>query len=221
MSEGPYDPLSGMPRRHPESVERPDYQDVLDKAEELFEAEEYAAAFNLLASRLEAVERARPAEFGEEQYQRPARRALRKMWESFVREIESATQRALRVSSQNELTVEDMKRLREDRALGRAPQRAGAAIARSEEIYRLENEHVELTGEHYNTILPMLRRKIEGYLKPVMKGDRGYSNYLPVTGGLVRAMVSNYLDRAIEVARILGAADIARDKAVDEARRGR
>lgn len=81
------------------------------------------------------------------------------------------------------------------------------------DAYEPELIYIEFIGTLYNTVLPMLRKLMEGYVQPMIKGKRNYSNYLPVTAETVTTNISDFLKISEGMAKTLSELSLQRDKA--------
>ncbi len=213
MPNKPYNPLHGMPRPEEEHAKVADFETILEKVDELFESQEYAVGVELFAKQLDALEKAHPDSFSDEKIQKSARRALAQLWKSFVTETHSPYRRGERISSEDAVLEEDIKHLDAHTLLEKGF--GIPALAIHSELYQLNNEHTQFTGTLYNDVLPLITEHIQAYLAPLLKGDRGYSSYRPVSGNAVRAIFIPFLQKAPELARILSEAFLERDKRLE------
>lgn len=69
-----------------------------------------------------------------------------------------------------------------------------------DDAFAPELTHMAYIGELFNVILPLLRRQMEGYVKPLVDGKRTDSNYVPVTAGTIKSSIIDYLALAPSLA---------------------
>lgn len=69
-----------------------------------------------------------------------------------------------------------------------------------DKAYAPEFKHMAYIGDLFNETLPFLRKKMEGYVKPLIEGRRNYSNYIPVTATIIQADIVAYLEQASKLA---------------------
>lgn len=210
MADGPYDPLHGMPRPRAETARTTDFEEVLDKVEELFEEQEYVAGVELFAKQLDALQAAHPDTFTSEKIQKPARIALAELWKAFLKETRSPHKKAERIVSEDPVLEQDLKQL-DSHAI--VEEGLGLPFfALHGEFHDISNEHTQFTGTLYNDVLPLLTTHIQGHLGRLLQGNNGRAHYLPVSGEAIRAVFVPFLTRAQEITRILAEALLERDK---------
>jgi|SRR3989344_2178060 len=225
MVEGPKNPLLGSeppPRRSlrrliKDRVYRGPFQEALEKAPGLIEAGEYSAAFGNFARQLDEL--AFVQDLNGKNYQKNARSALGELWRMFVQDIHSHSQLSKRLNAFDDIIDIEVRR-----GLAENKKRSGPPLANFskkavenfiddyirhisapiDEPYNQNLEHIEFVGEMYNNVLPLLEKKMAGYVKQIIKGHPT----LPVNAELVRARIVALLDIAPQLTGMLVAAEM-------------
>lgn len=221
------------------------------------EAMDYVGAFQQFAQNLEVVERASGQSFFDEPIQKPLRKMLERLWDSFLKDTKDHKKKVARLHALDgqaeeallEIRATDDKARAEYDALSDDKKRYLRALVRqeaersavttfpnassleasfrrnfdrwikdsierpAEEAYAPELKHTGYTGELFNSTLPFLREKMKGYVGPLIKGKRGYSNYTPVTAEIVQADIVAFLEEATKLAETFAEINARRDAA--------